>query len=421
MEVDPVSRKRGASIALPEDLESEERVALSESGDAGQLIFAYDHTQQPLSYLESQLAYGDDHVAQYTTGIFSWSSPYHHGGSLDGKLWASGLQWPEGYQKEAAVADIKAALEAAGVTGDAYEANSIYVSTPYGAASRKLAGGSFSISFVNLETADKLVHGKVTVRLPVISAAHGKGAQGSPLWTKDPGAVQLAKEDYAAAKILVSHEAIKDLDAPQLSILFLETAAELYSQSQQQRGSQQLQKQLRAIADSLQHYPGHVRKRQQSSQGVVMVGSPVAARLLLERGVLRTKLGELQIAPPLPPLKIRGLQVVLGPHYVGNLLAAIRGISPYKLGGARVPTVEELDQIRQLVGEVLRAGEREEVGEMPEDPPPQAIRGKATDKGQSASVLLAVPSQAAADELIRGVTTTDGLYMKWQSRRMKAR
>jgi hypothetical protein len=87
-----------------------------------------------------------------------------------------------------------------------------------------------------------------------------------------------------------------------------------------------------------------------------MVGSPIAAQLLLERSLLPTRLGDLQVATPLPPLKIKGLLVVLAPKYVGNLLAAIRGIPPYKLGGDRVPTAEELEQIKQLVGEVLRVG-----------------------------------------------------------------
>ena len=426
MEVDALaSRKRGASPTLPETLESEDSLSgissLELEEDQLTILLAYGYTQQPLSSLASQVPSNDTYTAQYTTGVFSWSAAYQHGGFVDGRVWSSGLQWPDSYQKEAAIADIQAALTSAGVPSDAYESNSIYVSTPYGAAHRKLAGGSFSIKFVDLQVADQLVRGKVDVILPVISAASGEAVLGSPIWTKDPRAVQLAKEDYAAAKILVSHEALKELDAVQLSILILESAADLYNQSLQQQGSQQRQRQLRALADALQHYPGHVKKRQHSPQGMVMVGSPVAAQLLLQRGSLPTRLGDLQIAPPLPPLKIRGLQVVLGQRYVGNLLAAIRGISPYKLGEDRIPTAGELEQIKQLVGEVLGAGEKEGVGVMPEDPPPQALRGKVSDKGQAASLLLAVPSQAAADELISGVTTSDGLYMKWQPRRLKAR
>ena len=71
------------------------------------------------------------------------------------------------------------------------------------------------------------------------------------------------------------------------------------------------------------------------------------------------------------------------------------------------------------MGEVLGAGEGGVCGPMPDDPPPQALRGKLRSKGQAAAVLLAVPSQAAADRRISGVQTTDGLYLRWEIRKMK--
>ena len=58
---------------------------------------------------------------------------------------------------------------------------------------------------------------------------------------------------------------------------------------------------------------------------------------------------------------------------------------------------------------------------MPDDPPPQALRSKPNSGGQVAAVLLAVPSQAAADKLIIGIQTTDGLFLKWENRKMKPR
>jgi hypothetical protein len=186
--------------ALPDDLESEETFeplseTLEEEEDPPTIAYGYSYTEQPIASLASQLVTDNEYVAPYTTGIFSWSAAYQHGGFIDGRVWASGLRWPVSYQKESAVADIQAALTSAGVPVDAYESGSIYVSTPYGAANRNLSGGSFSITFVNLQVAERLVRGGITVMLPVFSSAHGESVQGSPLWTKDPGAVQLAKED----------------------------------------------------------------------------------------------------------------------------------------------------------------------------------------------------------------------------------
>lgn len=108
MEVDALaSKKRGASIALPDDLDSEEPLSRLSSleipADQPPLLLAYGYTQQPLSSLATQVPSNDTYAAQYTTGIFSWSAAYQHGGFVEGRVWASGLQWPQSYRKEAAV------------------------------------------------------------------------------------------------------------------------------------------------------------------------------------------------------------------------------------------------------------------------------------------------------------------------------
>ena len=54
-------------------------------------------------------------------------------------------------------------------------------------------------------------------------------------------------------------------------------------------------------------------------------------------GSVTTSLGEVRFAPPYPPLKVRGIQVVLGPHYVGNLLAIFRGGPSLQIRGAAYP------------------------------------------------------------------------------------
>lgn len=198
------------------------------------------------------------------------------------------------------------------------------------------------------------------------------------------------------------------------------------TQLKQQAASQQQQQQTvqqQRLASSLQHYPGHIKKKPQSPQAVVMFGSPVAAQVLLNRGTLAISQGVLQFTAPTPPLKVRGLQVVLGPHYVGNLLASFRGVTPYKLGGLRIPSDKELLHIKEVVGEILAAaeGEGQAYGQLPEEPPPQRIVHQPGQKGQVASVLLTVPCQAAAEMLVSGVSTTDGLYMRWENRKMKPR
>ena len=173
---------------------------------------------------------------------------------------------------------------------------------------------------------------------------------GSPVWTKYPGSLQLDRGDFAAAKVLVFSKDIKGLDAAQLSILLMETANRLYVKSLKLPGSQQQQiLQLKDLANSLQHYPGHIKKQQQHSQGVVMFGSPVSARVLLDT-VRYHQPGGGAFCSTSPPLKVRGIQVVLGPHYVGNLLSIFREVSPYKLGGERIPTEVELQRIKQLAG-----------------------------------------------------------------------
>ena len=307
----------------------------------------------------------------------------------------------------------------------ALDTSSTYISTQYGAANRQLAGDSFCLTFLDPAVAHELLHGKIKVDLPIRGSKPTEPARGSPVWQKSPGPLQLCRDDFAAAKLLVVSKAIKDLDAVQLSLLLNNAAYELHY-SAQAAGSQLQQQQImqqQKLASSLQHYPGHIKKKPQSPQAVVMFGSPVAAQVLLSRGTLAISQGVLQFIPPTPPLKVRGLQVVLGPHYVGNLLASFRGVTPYKLGGLRVPTDKELLQIKEVVGEVLAAaeGEGQAYGQLPEEPPPQRIVHQPGEKGQVASVLLTVPCQAAAERLVGGVSTTDGLYMRWEHRKMKPR
>ena len=417
MDVDTASTLIGSKRAapfLPDDLEL--------AGSAVQPIrIAYGYPKQPLQAF-ADLPGGQHVSAQYTSGVFPWSSSFQHGGLVDGKVWAAGIQWPEPTPtKDSAMQKIHAALADAGVPADAFDSSQTYVSTKYGVANSKLAGDSFSLTFTDPAAAMELLLGKISVSLPIRGATSADaGLSGSPVWTKHPGTLQLAKGDYAAAKVLVLSKSIEGLDAAQLSLLLIETANKLYKDSLQLPGSQQQQiLQLKQLADSLQHYPGHVKKQQQYQQGVVMFGSPVSARIVMGVGSVTTSLGEVRFAPPYPPLKVRGIQVVLGPHYVGNLLAIFRGVPPYKLGGQRIPTEAELRRIKQLVGEILGAGEEGVCGPMPDDPPPQALRSKPNSGGQVAAVLLAVPSQAAADKLIIGIQTTDGLFLKWENRKMK--
>ena len=228
---------------------------------------------------------------------------------MDGKVWAAGIQWPEPTPtKDSAMQKIHAALADAGVPADAFDSSQTYVSTKrererererenytlwdvttaphkhvstkYGVANSKLAGDSFSLTFTDPAAAMELLLGKISVSLPIRGATSADaGLSGSPVWTKHPGTLQLAKGDYAAAKVLVLSKSIEGLDAAQLSLLLIETANKLYKDSLQLPGSQQQQiLQLKQLADSLQHYPGHVKKQQQYQQGVVMFGSPVSAR-----------------------------------------------------------------------------------------------------------------------------------------------
>ena len=110
----------------------------------------------------------------------------------DGKVWASGVLWEPGTNKEAATQRIYAALESAGIPADSIDASQTYVSTQYGAANRQLAGGSFNITFTDPAAAVQLLEGNAHVSLPIKGANSSAEAEhGSPVWTKHPGTYKL--------------------------------------------------------------------------------------------------------------------------------------------------------------------------------------------------------------------------------------
>ena len=215
MDVDTASTLIGskrASPFLPDDLEL--------AGSAVQPIrIAYGYPKQPLQAF-ADLPGGQHVSAQYTSGVFPWSSSFQHGGLVDGKVWAAGIQWPEPTPtKDSAMQKIHAALADAGVPADAFDSSQTYVSTKYGVANSKLAGDSFSLTFTDPAAAMELLLGKISVSLPIRGATSADaGLSGSPVWTKHPGTLQLAKGDYAAAKVLVLSKSIEGLDAGSLRL-----------------------------------------------------------------------------------------------------------------------------------------------------------------------------------------------------------
>ncbi|WIA35953.1 hypothetical protein OEZ86_004331 [Tetradesmus obliquus] len=119
---------------------------------------------------------------------------------------------------------------------------------------------------------------------------------------------------------------------------------------------------------------------------------PIAAASLIKLGSCRLSSGAVISFSSPNSVQLRGQQVMLLAKYVELLLAGVRGVAPYALSGQRVPTVAEIQQIRQQLEASLG-------GRLPE-PAVQLVPLKRTAAGQAAHLLVQVPSAAVAKQLV---------------------
>jgi hypothetical protein len=94
--------------------------------------------------------------------------------------------------------------------------------------------------------------------------------------------------------------------------------------------------------------------------------------------------------------------------YVGLFLANVRGVSKYALGGQRVPTVAEMQQLKQRLELSLFY-----IIRLPE-PAVQLVPLKRTSAGQAAHLLVQVPTKAVAKQLVeQGVSLPNELFLRF--------
>jgi hypothetical protein len=98
--------------------------------------------------------------------------------------------------------------------------------------------------------------------------------------------------------------------------------------------------------------------------------------------------------------------------YVGLLLAGVRGVGRYALGGQRVPSAAEIQQVKAQLEASL--------GMRLPDPAVQLVPLKRTAAGQAAHLLVQVPTAAVAKQLVeQGVSLHNRLYLRFAKHKFK--
>lgn len=355
----------------------------------------------PTAYGLSQIRYLEHpaHPMQFTTGRYSWSSGQQR---QKPTLVANGISWPPGTNRQQAQQQIQQALQQAGLQ---VSAGSIFV--PKLPGSRNAASDTALVTFTSSEEADKVRTGSTPVVLPVYQRGGQGHQQGLPIWLIHPGDMAISPGDSKDSAVHVNGAAFAGRTASEVNIIMMEAWQAVYSTAvlgAQQQGKAIDQQELQQL-QHLQFYPAQTLKVADDTFRVTF-SSPVAATSLIQLGHCTLSSGHTFSFSKPHRVQVCGQQVMLLASYVGKLLAGFRQISEYQLGGKRVPSQDELQQITQLLESSL--------GRLPQ-PAVQLVPLTRKPAGQAAHLLVRVPTAAMAKKLVKeGISLPNGNFLRFE-------